>query len=684
MPADRRAELPLTIRFAAGAAVLHLVFFALLALGWGTRGPVLAVSGAAAAAGVVELWRRRAAFRRPPWWFLAIAAVFGAVYAVNALTPEIQADANIYHLMPAVEAARTGGFTGEVSFYDRLPHAAELLFLPAYYVAGDSGARLAHLLFFFATPALLVAFARQAGFDATAAWIAAAMYFCVPVAGLSAMSAFNDAALVFYTLAAAWAMLARRALLAGLFAGMCYAVKMNGGIAIAAGGLYFGAAREWRAAATFSAAALATTLPWAIRNLIDTGNPFAPFFNAWFPNPYFYAAVEAKLGAQLRSYGVAFHERFVEVAAGWKLQGVIGPVFLLAPVAVLGWRRQGVRTALAFAAVFSAGWWLNAGARFLLPALPFVALAMAAAVPRRAAFALLGVHAALSWPAAVPLYAGETWRITEFPWRAALGLESRAAYLERVSPEHRMTELVRTNTRPGDRVLDLFITHRARLDRDVVGPWQTALGNRLVAALELAWKYPAAGLYELRAAFPARLVTGVRVRQTGESASPWAVSQIAIEHGEAAVRPSRDWLLEASANRWDAPFAFDRNPVSRWSTWGASEPGDFIEVDFGGPAMADAVTVLGPVEERTVRPVVEVRTAAGEWVRVEAARRPAPALNLRAYAMDLLRREGITHIATASGTSGVGLLGTSFVEDRESWRIEVVANLDGFYVLRLR
>jgi hypothetical protein len=134
---------------------------------------------------------------------------------------------------------------------------------------------------------------------------------------------------------------------------------MTGGIAIAVGVGLLLWKRRGRAAVLFTAAAAIPVMPWLVRNAVETGNPLAPFFNAWFPNPYFHIATERQLVEALRSYGIAFLDRFPEVLWGWRVQGVVGPAFLLAPIALLN----------PIAVAMTIPWWLNAGARFLMPAL---------------------------------------------------------------------------------------------------------------------------------------------------------------------------------------------------------------------------------------------------------------------------------------------------------------------------
>ena len=62
-------------------------------------------------------------------------------YAVHALAPEIQSDATTYHLGLAAAWLRDGGFFTRAGHYDVMPHALELLFVPA-----DSERKLAKSL----------------------------------------------------------------------------------------------------------------------------------------------------------------------------------------------------------------------------------------------------------------------------------------------------------------------------------------------------------------------------------------------------------------------------------------------------------------------------------------------------------------------------------------------------------
>ena len=66
------------------------------------------------------------------------------------------------------------------------------------------------------------------------------------------------------------------------------------------------------------------------------------------------------------------------------LSGLLGPVFLLAPLGLLALRRREGRQLWLAALVFGANYFSNITTRFLIPPLPFVALAMMLALERGA------------------------------------------------------------------------------------------------------------------------------------------------------------------------------------------------------------------------------------------------------------------------------------------------------------
>jgi hypothetical protein len=243
--------------------------------------------------------------------------------------------------------------------------------------------------------------------------------------------------------------------------------------------VYLIASRQWKPILWFSAAALVMTAPWMIRNAVEAGNPTAPLMNRFFPNPYFHIATEELYSRLLRSYGgVSLRDIPLEVTlGGTRLQGVAGPVFLLSPIALLALRRRNGRIIVALAVLLALPWAFNLGTRFLMQSLPFLALAMGMAVPRWGAYGMLAIQAIGCAPPLLDQYA--PWYDELFPWKAALRIESEPDFMRRVSWDYRVTRMVEANTRPSDRIFDLFGVQAALLDREIVGSYQTAVGDNL-------------------------------------------------------------------------------------------------------------------------------------------------------------------------------------------------------------
>src|SRR5207248_6957060 len=121
--------------------------------------------------------------------------------------------------------------------------------------------------------------------------------------------------------------------------------------------------------------------PYLVKNAMVTGNPVAPFFNQVFPNRAMTVSLERSYSHQMRYWnGVQLAQTPLEVTVrGFLLQGVVGPIFLLAPLGLLALRLPAGRRVLFAAAVFTLLYFANIGTRCLVPPLPFIALAMACA-----------------------------------------------------------------------------------------------------------------------------------------------------------------------------------------------------------------------------------------------------------------------------------------------------------------
>ena len=168
---------------------------------------------------------------------------------------------------------------------------------------------------------------------------------------------------------------------------------------------------------------------------------------------------------------------------GGLLQGTLGPAFLLAPLGLASFRNARGRRLLIAGALWAAPWFANIGTRFLIPALPFAALAMAMTLERwkPALATVVAIQAIASWPAVLKLYcAPYNWRLDGFPVRAALRIEPERAFLERnFAPWFQIADLIQRQTPPGSVVYTAQPIPEAYTDRTIWLDYAAAKPNEV-------------------------------------------------------------------------------------------------------------------------------------------------------------------------------------------------------------
>ncbi len=678
---ERRTE-PAVVGFAVGAALWSTILFFAFQFGvarWWTIAPL------GVAICVIGL---RGRWTWPQSWHAALLAPYLVLYLVHALAPEVEFDAMSYHLGLAAEWARDGAFAPRTGYFEVMPHGIEVLFAVAFWVGKHSAAKLVHLAFLVGSVPLMVAIAKRLGFDGGPA---AAFYLFTPVAGVCGTSAFVDAGLAFFALAAFYFMLAaeqerdpRLFLLAGVCAGFCYSVKLTGIVVPAAASAWLLLRGRWLAAA----ASIAMMAPWMIRAVWMSGNPLAPVANGIFRNPYFHLATQRTISDYVSSYGLGWSQIPFELALGGsRLQGMLGPMWLLAPVGLLAFRRKLGWSLWLAAGVAIAPWLFNFGARFLIPALPFLALAMAIVAGRRMMIAIAVLHGALSWPAALDVYArGGSWFLKGFPWRAALGVESEQAYLRSHTAEYPVAEAIARHTKRGDRILDLVGTALSYFEATALSDWQYPEADRAADALRLAFHLERGSFYELSFEWPELDLTALKLEQTEAGPEPWSIQEIRLIVRGEALFPSQNWTLDAEPNPWEAPLALDRNGISRWQSWEPRRPGMFYQVEFGAGQKLDGVRLTCAISERAAKVRISGKLVSGEWRALSRSPnvRFWTALDLRHRAAQYVKREGFQYVLIHTGSDGYGPVGKDILSHLSAWGIEQVAMVNGIYVLRIR
>ncbi|MDX2154465.1 MAG: hypothetical protein SFV54_27235 [Bryobacteraceae bacterium] len=638
-----------------------------------------------AVSGQVLMWRRYADPVRPRFkklstiWRVALAitgVAYGVLYFVNALAPDTSPDGTGYHLGLLEPYLRTHRIAANpTSFHAMLSQGIEMIYLFAISVGAYSSAAIVHLAFLASLVTLVVAYGKRHG-GPTAGALGAILLIACPVVGVDASSSYVDVAASsiafgsFYLLSI-WAKhnTGRLELFyAGLLAGFCYAAKYSVAVAvpIAAGMVIWELRTQWRSRRMVKGlgllalgAALAAG-PWVIRNLIWYQNPTAPFFNHLFPNQYVHVSLEESLRESLKNWGHLPSTWLLPIelaTGGFALQGLLGPLFLLAPVGVLSVRtvagRRLLLATLGFAAVYPA----SLGTRFLIPSLPFAALAfsMALGSRQRLSIACAVFHAVTCWPSVVALYcAPGSWRLWEFPLRAALRIEPEESYLRGRLGEWELLQFINEKTPTQSRILALGGLAKAYAKRDVLVAYESAIGEVLRDSLWTSHFKDFSPSFRREFVFPETRLRKLRVVSRSEGKdhfAQWSLAEVRLKATSGEMIRSRDWSIRSAPNGWDVSLAFDGNPATRWMTWERARTGMMVEVVLPSYMMVNGVVLETASEHVWVTPEVRAEVN-GQWLVLARDSTVIPTTvdpHMRRAGIDFLRDRGITHLAVPVG-----------------------------------
>lgn len=688
----REEQTPLALLL--GAAGLHLAVFLTLAAGAGSRWVLLAVCAAILAATWRIAWKPSSR-RLPPlapgirWLLPAIYAPFAVYCFVHAMAPEVSSDGVTYHLSLVRQYLKSDSFGNiTTNIYANLSQGIEMLFVVAYGWGRHSAATLVHCAFLLALPWLILNWARRAGKPVAGAG-AALIVFTSPVFGITGVSAYNDVAIayavfgVFYLLHIWEEQRGRRWLaLTGLAAGYCFAIKYTAFLAVPlALGFVLWKSRRWKSAAIVAAAALVMIVPWLAKNWVTVDNPVSPFANGWFPNPYVSVKFEEDYRSFMSTYGLQSRWALPLEATvrGETLGGVLGWVFLFAPLGLLAVRDPLGRRLAGAAILFALPFLANVGTRFLMTSAVFQALALCwtlGAWKRWLPPAVALACAISCWPPVLNRWTGKyAWRLFEFPWKAALRIESEDHYLRRRLGMYSEIRMIEQHTPPGARILAMNGVAEAYSDRDVIIGFQSSYGSIATDVLYCAVfpEFRPEKFTRFAAAVRAR---GIRVRQTGtgDGVEQWNVAELRVLRGGSELARQPEWRIRAHPNPWDIGLAFDNDPVTRWRSNQSLAPGQWIEVDFGREVEFDEVRLQYGHDQRGHRLRLEaLRNGVWEAVAappVEEAIAAPP--GLEQAATRALKDLGIDYLQLDDADFGA----TQVRAEPELWNLELVG-VDG-------
>ena len=601
----------------AGAALLSLLVFLLCATHL-ARIPVFWLVGLAA---LVLNWRMGvgAADSQPEplprlWqWLVGLPFAFYALlYLANSIAPENSPDGQAYHLGLVYRYFRQHGFERvTTNMYSNLSQGMEMLFLFAFSFGRHAAAATLHCCFLFALPVLLFCYGRRIGRPIVGA-CAGMMVYLSPLAGVDGVSAYNDvglatAAFATFYLVEIWREEKQPALLVpiGLVSGFCFAIKYTGFVAA----LYVVCVVVWelgfrdKASRGRTLASLATVaslvalmaVPWLLKDWLVLGNPVSPFMNRLFPNPFTHITFEDEYRRYFRTYDMAsLRPLFWMVTVQGQLGGQIGPVFLLAPLALLSLRKPEGRRILLAGLFFLLPYPQNLGARFLIPVLPFAAMGIALALEfsRATQAALVMAAALLAWPKVINRYRAPAggWQIVTMPWKAALGLIPQDTWLQQRSGGWTTARMLDEFVPAGKRVWSTMDVVQAYATTDVLVNYYSAEGELLEDILRTGANEGLEPLWNLRYTFRARTMDRVRfVQHVASEHDIWSIGEMKFFLGDREIPRMAGWKFGASAFPWDIGLAFDSNPVTRWRAWEPAHPGMHVDVNFGSPIALDRI-----------------------------------------------------------------------------------------------
>lgn len=637
--------------------------------------------------------------------FFVPYAIFGALYVIAAMSPEISPDGTGYHVgLVSRYYEHRGFFMIPNNMFAGLAGGVEMLFLAGFALGRHSAAAMVHLLFLLTLPFGMMAWARRAGLP-KAGVIAALLFYMAPLAGKDGTIAYIDVATAAVAFGAFFFLEVWRqegpenALVpAGVLAGFAFACKITAATTVVCALLYVlvtgvvhHASRRLSARRLGVVAFFATLFaaPWMLKDAIQFGNPFFPLFNHWFPNPFQYPMVEAEMRELMTTVnGVPFSRIPWEATVGGKLFGVLGPVFLLSPLALLSLRtKAGRRVLLVFIPLFLP-FFTNINARFLVPSLPFLALGLAlgiCSIPRvgtALAVAAVLLHAGLSWPDFMNRWSpGFQWRIDQTDWRVALRVIPEKKYLEDSWRDYKPGLLLDRFVPPGELVFSPGMGQMAYQHRDVLGTADSALGRRAFLTFLMPVVVELGSTWNREIHFPAVTTSRVRMVADTKMDTDLRISELRFALGATEITRNADWRVTASVNPWEVQLAFDNSLVSWWTAGQHVEKGLWVQADFAKPVTLDRVLLAQSEDQRWIA-LQPQALVDGQWKRLHAREsdlRHPPRPTLRMEVRDELKRLNIHWILMPEGGYGADDLR----EKAAYWGITQVAEANGFRLWKL-
>ena len=412
-----------------------------------------------------------------------------------------------------------------------------------------------------------------------------------------------------------------------------------------------------RAIVVVCACAALTGAPWLLRSWMVTGNPVSPFFSEVFSSPTVNVAVAKEYQRGAMEYPAIGSWREIPWEAtvlGKTLGGLTGPVFLLAPLALLALGKREGRQLLLAAAVFAVPFAADIGTRSLIPSLPFIALSLGLAFDGPVLFfapLLLFAHLVLSYPAVVAGYCNPgAPRIRSVSSSAALHIRPDSQVLSARLPDYALVAKLESLTPPGSKVFSTRSIPEAYTSREVLVWNRGSLNQRLLEGLRIAMTPDARPTLQRRFRFPAARLRAFRVVQWATGPGEWIVYELRLFLQERELPRAFQWKLRASSNPWDVQLAFDNSPVTFWRSLEDLRPDMSLEVELDRAAELDSVLLETSPAQTGAKLSLEALADGDIWKAVSESPEDADVVRqagLRRLAIREFKARGIEYILVA-------------------------------------
>jgi hypothetical protein len=432
-----------------------------------------------------------------------------------------------------------------------------------------------------------------------------------------------------------------------------------------------------------AACALITAGPWIARNWIWYQNPLAPFANSIFRNPYVHVLSEQNTWEWMRHYGMPSLRPLALEAAmrGEYIGGIIGPAFLLLPLALAALRFQTGRRLLLAGALVSSTYFADIGARFLIPCLPFFSLALGLAFAEMPALLLMLMlfHAASSWPGVLDRYVNPNcWRLVRFPYQAALRITPPDDFMRRNLAGYGAVRMIDDKVPGSEPVFSINALPDSYTRHPILVAGRSAANETLADTINMGWNETSQPSVDRVFQFPERRARRMRVLQTAQAVYPhqWNVHELRFFYHGAELARTSDWRLQAWPNPWEVQLAFDNSLATRWRSWEVASPGMYLDVDFGKEEPVDEVRLITASTFVETQLQLESMSPSGAWDKIadnpQNVFQPVPP-GIRRMAAYELHARGIRYLMIGDTNFGA----EDMAEDPEAWGLQPIGHTGG-------